>query len=342
MKTFIKDLSNAVMTMVIVSILLFCAIYFVQGELKAEIVKVYLIYNFSYGVPLGLAHGYLFRYLNQIYPWKTNKKLRLSTGILGSIIITLLIVFCINMILWVFIWGAPFSNLFSERNIIFYVIAVIVSLILSCIGHAISFYKDLRKQEVKEEKLRKEKLKTELNLLNSQIDPHFLFNSFNVLHGLIEEDPAKAQMLLTKLSGIYRYILENKDTNTNTIKAEIAFGNKYIEMQKARFENSIKLHIDVNESLLDGEIPSLALQILLENVIKHNAFDEENPISIFITTDDKNLIISNSLNKRTSVVESNQIGQVNIQDRYRLLSDETMEIEEGGTMYTVKLPILNI
>jgi len=319
----------------VLCLIVIIVMYFVNGKISLETVKTQIFYNFYYSVPLSFVNGFLMDFLSEKYPWQIVPRKRAWTGFVGSIIVTMLTV----IILTFFILGDA-SVLFSERNRMLYTIAFFITLIISSVLHARAFFTWGMEERVINEKLRKEKVEMELSALKAHIDPHFLFNSFNVLSGLIDENPKKAKKMLGKLSGIYRYILENRDEDTNTIGAELAFAKKYLAFQEARFEDSIFLKVDVDEAIIDQKLPALSLQLLLENAVKHNAFDEETPLHIEVFTENKHLVIRNNKRQRKNLAISNGMGLQNIKDRYQLLTKQDLIIEDENQFFTVKLPLI--
>ncbi len=298
-------------------------------------------YNLSYGVPLYFVNGFFYDFLNTKITWEKNAIRKIFVGVLGSFVITLLTLICINYVLWVIIEGKDPSVLFSRSRRSFYIIALVITLLITAILHAVEFFREIKRQKLINEKLVEEKLKTELNALKAHIDPHFLFNSFNILYGLIEEDPKKAQQLLNQLSGIYRYILENRNEEFETLSSEIAFANKYLSLHQARFEDSIEIDLRIDDQKLNYKMPSLSLQLLLENAIKHNAFDEDQPLQIEIYTELNDLVVKNNKKPRKHIVDSNRMGLKNIEDRYALLGYENLSIVETDNSFMVKLPLIN-
>jgi len=337
---FLKDMKIAGGIVLIISIVTVGINYFLMGWINWEVVSQQILYNTYYGVPLSIINGWFFDYLEPIYPWDEQPRRRVLWGIIGSFLITMATIFLLNIILWSWIWGDDFSVVYSPENRSFYVIAVIITVVISTVLHAISFYKEVQQEKQINARLRQEKLLTELNALRAHVDPHFLFNSFNVLSGLIDEDPEKAQTFLAGLSKIYRYILEQRNTETTTLQEEIAFAKKYLSLQKMRFEDSIKLELAIEEELQSKKIPTLTLQLLLENAIKHNRFDERMPLRIELKTEAGQLIVQNNKLARTNLEEGNKIGLRNIQDRYALMGEHGVEIVDRPEIFMVKLPLL--
>jgi len=229
---------------------------------------------------------------------------------------------------------------YTRENSLFYYIALLITVFVTVVMHAIGFYKEVQKQKEISHRLEKEKLSSELNALKTHIDPHFLFNSFNVLSGLIDENPSKAQDFLSGLSRIYRYVLEQRNEDTCKLEEEIAFAKRYLDLQKTRFEEGIQIRSDISANHLEKEIPSLTLQLLLENAIKHNAFDKENPLIIEMDIVGENLIVKNNVRARNKAAVSNGVGLQNIKDRYKLLSGKEVHIKSQQNEFIVKLPLL--
>jgi hypothetical protein len=247
----------------------------------------------------------------------------------------------LNIILWVFIEGNSIQVVFSGNNWGFYVIALIITVLVSTVLHAIGFFKEAQRERKINESLREEKLKTELNALKAHIDPHFLFNSFNVLSGLIDENPERAQKFLAQLSSIYRYILESRQQHTNALEDELNFAKTYLELLKARFEDSIILDLAIKEEDLKKQIPALSLQLLLENAVKHNRFDRNNPLRISISQENGHLVVYNNRSDKIKMNDKRGMGLSNIEDRYKLLGDQTIEIHKEKDSFIVKLPLLS-
>jgi len=340
MKNLYKELRVAIILVVIIFIVTVCIQFFISGSLTWSVIIEQVGYNIYYGIPLCLINSRLFDTLNRMLPWDTRPKHRALAGIIGSISITMLSLVILNFILWTLIMGNDMSVLWLERNRGFYVIGLLITVLISLAMHAIGFFYEIQREKVVTQKLRQENLASELNALRAHIDPHFLFNSFNVLSGLIDEDKEKAQNFLSGLSKIYRYILEQRNENTSTIRDELDFATKYLDLQRTRFENSIILKTDIDPESQQKKVPSLSLQLLLENAIKHNGFDAKNPLTVEISTDENHLTISNNCKYRSHVNASNKMGLQNIKDRYKLMSDKEIEIRAEENTFTVQLPLI--
>ncbi|QZT37534.1 histidine kinase [Halosquirtibacter xylanolyticus] len=181
----------------------------------------------------------------------------------------------------------------------------------------------------------------ELTALKLQIDPHFMFNNFSILTELIETRTCLASDFLEKLSDVYRYIIQNYSHNFIRIEEEIAFLKAYLFLIKIRYEERINIEISNTVEEIEGEIPPVVLQLLVENAIKHNVASLKHPLTIKIWVEDQLLIVQNNLNIRKSNYNSTKVGQKNIFRRYELLNIRIKpQIIKSKTSYTVKLPIV--
>ncbi len=340
MNNFFADLKLASYVIVIIFIVTLLIHLFLNSELNAAIIAEIALYNVYYGLPLCFLNGWFFEYLNKIFPWEKRPSLRALAGVFGSIVLTMMVLIILNFILWTVAWGKPISSLWLIENRSFYINSLVITGIVSISVHAITFFGEVQKEKLVSAKLRQEKLATELSALRTHVDPHFLFNSFNVLSGLIDEDRDKAQEFLGGLTKIYRYILEQRNDDTCAVADELQFAQQYLNLQRMRFENSIRLETDIKEAAMEKKVPSLSLQLLMENAIKHNGFDEENPLAIRIIADEDTLMVTNNLKTRKNLTKGNGIGLQNIKDRYALLTDRQPAIETNESSFTVKLPLI--
>jgi sensor histidine kinase YesM len=188
----------------------------------------------------------------------------------------------------------------------------------------------------------KQQKENELKLLRSQIDPHFLFNNLNTLDSLIDSNPTKAKEYINRLSLIYRYLIKTKDAEVMELASEIEFAENYIFLMKTRFGEDYEFVIEKNISLVDKFIPTGALQSLLENVVKHNKSDGKNAIKTSILINEGWLIITNSKATLASKNESFGTGLANLKARYKLLSDEKIQVHDMDTKFEVFIPIIDL
>lgn len=201
------------------------------------------------------------------------------------------------------------------------------------------FYTLWRKSATKEQKLREENLKQRYQNLKSQVNPHFLFNSLNTLSEIVYEDAGKADKYIRKLSGIYRYILENEVTDLIPLDKEIAFVKQFFSLQKERDNDKISLEIDLQHAGKFKVIP-VSLQILVENALKHNVMSQENPLIIRIYDENGYVVVSNVMQKKNIIERPTQTGLSNLKERVRLIMHKELVINEENNHFLVKLPLI--
>jgi hypothetical protein len=226
------------------------------------------------------------------------------------------------------------SEVFSQARF-----PAIISLSISIVFTAVSFLTNWRKEAIRAERLEKEKIATQYESLKNQVNPHFLFNSLNALSELVYADQELAVKYIRQLSQVYRYVLDSRDNEVASLRDELEFLDAFIFLQKIRFGDSLQVAINVKRSEVRYILP-LALQILLENAIKHNIVSREDPLQIDIFEEDGYLVINNKLNRKKSAEPGTGIGLENISLRYRYLSQQPVEVQDDGDQFTVKIPIL--
>jgi sensor histidine kinase YesM len=208
-----------------------------------------------------------------------------------------------------------------------------------------SFYlsMQLNKSQIEKEKLFKENISSQLSGLRSQINPHFLFNSLNTLSSLIHEDPARADQFVTKLSKVYRHVLENNDETIVTLKEELTYLRAYIHLLKERFGDNLVYEENIDSSQLNKYIVPLSLQITFENCVKHNISTKENPLRVALSIHENRsyICIANNIQELVNKDESTSVGLDNIRRRYAYFSDLPIEVINDGITFKVCMPLLD-
>jgi tetratricopeptide (TPR) repeat protein len=199
---------------------------------------------------------------------------------------------------------------------------------------------ELKRTLLTSEILQRENIQFKFEALKNQLNPHFLFNTFSTLIELIPTNAELAEQYTRNLSSVYRYILTGKDKEMVKLSEEINFVNAYMFLISIRFDDNVKLAIDIEDDKYDYYLPLLSLQLLIENAVKHNIISNRKPLLISIKSNHSSLIVTNNLQKKSSIENSTKIGLQNIITRYQLISAETVEIEQTETHFTVKLPLL--
>lgn len=189
--------------------------------------------------------------------------------------------------------------------------------------------------------LEEESVLSEFNSLKNQVNPHFLFNSFNTLSSLITEDRAKAGKFLDELSKVYRYLLRNNENSLSTVQNEIGFIKSYYRLLQTRHGEAVQINMEIDKRYSTYMLPSLTLQLLVENVVKHNVLSKNKPLIIDIfTTAGNKLVVNNNLQRRTVRAPSNRVGLDNIKAKYALLKQPGFQVMEDKNNFTVVLPLI--
>lgn len=320
--------------------------FFLSTEEKnLENFSLTLFISAMYSFVIGIGNDLINSFLNKKVPWSEATTKRAILSIVSILIVNFILVYFCNYINFVVIQKAATTEAFfsGKYNFINWFM-VNVALLISAFLHAKSFMEELKKsskKEVVEQKLIAKSANAQFESLKNQLDPHFLFNSLNVLSSLIDENPSQAQKFTASMSKIYRYVLEQKDKELVTIEDEIEFAKTYCGLLKTRFEDSVNFIFDVKEDDLRRFVVPLSLQLLLENCIKHNLATSSKPLLIRIFTEGETLCIENNLQIREQIKESAGIGLANIVQRYSLLTKKNVFIEKSEDYFKVKLPILS-
>lgn len=304
---------------------------------------VTMVISALYSFTIAVGNGLINDYLNKRYSWVEDTKKRTILGVISTVIVNVILVFICNYINFILFQKQNVSEFFSGNMGFFNWFTINVALFISAILHAKGFveaWKSSTKQEVVQQKLIAKSANAQFESLKNQLDPHFLFNSLNVLSSLIDENPGQAQRFTASMSKIYRYVLEQKDKELVTVEEEINFAKTYCDLLKTRFEDSVSFDFNVNEKDLKSYVVPLSLQLILENCIKHNFATSSKPLHIKIYSENGNLFIENNLQQREQVKESAGIGLANIVQRYSLLTKQNVFIEKSATFFRVKIPIL--
>ncbi|MDT0295668.1 2TM domain-containing protein [Mesonia ostreae] len=297
--------------------------------------------QFLYCFVITLFNFVYFVWLEKKYDWHSESKKRFIIGVVGSTFVSLFAFGICRIIHLVWIEQSMlFSEFLQNETPSRYLFPFLLSVIVSLFLHAAYFYKVIQENRVTEQKLIAGTASAKFDALKNQLDPHFLFNSLNVLTSLIEENPNAAQDFTTSLSKVYRYVLEQKNKELVAVEEELQFAKRYIGLLKMRFEDSIQFHIPDNLLQPEAKIVPLSLQLLLENAVKHNVVSPNQPLEIVITEEKEFLVIKNNLRKKNILGKSSGFGLQNIQQRYALLTSRKMLIQQDKTTFTVKLPML--
>lgn len=340
----LEVIKKAALNLLYINIIVSLFIFLIDGGEKTfERYSITFLISGMYTFFIGLGNGFLNDYLDSKFSWTDETRKRTIAAIVGTLVMNIALVYFCNYLNFIVIQGKNPENFFNgEMNFINWFF-INFAIMISAIGHARGFmaaWKNSTKKEVVEQKLIAKSANAQFESLKNQLDPHFLFNSLNVLDSLIEENPVQAQCFTNSMSKIYRYVLEQKDKELVSVEEEIDFAKTYCELLKTRFEDAVTFDFNISEEDKKGFVVPLSLQLLLENSIKHNFATSSKPLNIKIFTEKGNLIIENNLQTRELPNTSTGVGLANIVSRYNLLTERNVFVEKSETFFRVKLPIL--
>jgi LytS/YehU family sensor histidine kinase len=259
---------------------------------------------------------------------------RLLVGFLGTIAYTFTAIF---LLMSFFEYFVGFN--FGKSYLYTIYLAVGLTITLSLILHSRSFLMHWRQAALDAAKYERESIAARYESLKNQVNPHFLFNSFNALTNLVYEDQDKAVKFIKQLSDVYRYVLDTRDKEMVSLEEEMKFLRSYTYLQQIRFENKLIIENMIETQAIN--VAPLALQMLIENAIKHNVVSEADPLHVKLYREGDYLIVENNLQRKTTLGESSVgVGLENICKRYEFLSDKKVEISTGPDKFMVKLPVL--
>jgi LytS/YehU family sensor histidine kinase len=204
----------------------------------------------------------------------------------------------------------------------------------------INFFKQWNGSLLDAEYYKQEKLKADYRVLQNQVNPHFLFNSLNVLISEIKHNPKTAEAFTRKLSKVYRYVLQSKNHDLIYLKKELEFIDSFIFLHKVRIGDALEYSVNISDEIVQMQIPPLTLQILIENAIKHNIANKENVLKISIESgSDNTLIVSNNL-QIIDTVDSTYTGLSNLSKRFELLKKDGFTYGEKEDNFVVTIPLI--
>ncbi|WP_170110596.1 sensor histidine kinase [Flavilitoribacter nigricans] len=240
---------------------------------------------------------------------------------------------------WYYFRDVPVDWVVIKDTSLFNVIAVIF---ITHVYETAFLIKDRETDMLRLAKLEQSRALAELEALKNQVDPHFMFNSLNTLSHLVSTNQRNAEEFIEKLADVYRYILQSKEKDLVQLIEEIQFLNNYFDLLRLRFGSSILLDIESPVQELQF-LPPISLQLLLENAVKHNGFDEKQPLMIQVDCREDHILFVNNRRKKTGGgIVSNGIGLQNLNNRFQLLLQQPIEIREQADRFSVKLPLVSL
>lgn len=291
------------------------------------------------GIGSWFVHTVIGSIVNRRYPSLQQTRIRI---LLLSVCIIPFMSASVTLIFFVYDAFSIFGYQLTSRDLkLGLIVGFCVNLIFETLYQAdyvLERYKDSVEEK---EMLQQLSMEQEFDTLKSQVNPHFLFNCFNTLSSLISEDKQKAETFLNELSKVYRYLLRNNEDGLSTVGNEIKFIQSYYRLLQTRHGEAVQLNMEIDKRYEPYLLPSLSLQLLVENVVKHNVLSKNRPLEIDIfTTAGNKLVVNNNLQRRTIKAPSNKVGLDNIKAKYNLLKQPGFQVMEDERNFTVVLPLI--
>ena len=331
-------LENLTVDITVMALILVNVLGFLLGNLGAEILFASLPTSWDNIVStiaateiLGWAL-YLFAHAFPLRDAATYDRKRSWRKQRWSLIVSIFTVFGLR----VYIGTSYQGNLFQESALVGILVLISVLVITLMIRFAIKM-----QQEAAAQRTRRHQAEFRYMTLKSQVDPHFLFNSLNVLDSIVQDGtPQEASEYIHKLASIYRYLMQHEARQLVPLSEEIQFARTYKELIQIRFPEGLVLEDLIGADVPRGYIIPCTLQLLLENVIKHNAIGPEKPLVISVSTDGKSITMRNNLIPKVSTRPSTGIGLQYIRNQYRDLADKEITVMQSDAYFSVTVPIL--
>jgi len=221
------------------------------------------------------------------------------------------------------------------------ILGVSVNLVFIGLWEAIYIINKYKESLAEKEMIEKMGTEQEFENLKNQVNPHFLFNCFNTLSSLIEIDRNQAEVFLDELSKVYRYLLRNNEDGISTVENEVKFINSYYQLLKTRYGDGLNMNVEIDKRYYPYLLPSLSLQLLVENAVKHNIVSKQQPLMVEIFTAAGNkMVVNNNLQKKQQKEKSTNIGINNIRSKYALMKQKGFQVVEGEKNFMVVLPLI--
>lgn len=260
------------------------------------------------------------------------------TGNLVAFVFTFVVIWFIGIVIHGNSWQQ--NSMPLKLNLIY---AVLVNLFFHLINAIFFFFKEYKQQWMEAEELRRNSTLAQLQLIKSQVNPHFLFNNLNVLSSLLIKDNPEANKFIEEFSKVYRYILNNQDKELVLLQSELDFIKPYIFLLQKRFDDGLQVELNIPEDYKRTYVIPVALQMLIENAIKHNVVSKARPLKIdVLVNENDDLVVRNNLQPRQATEVSTQIGLQNIMKRYQLICGKKIDIIITDDEFVVSLPLLHL
>ncbi|HEX8657768.1 MAG TPA: histidine kinase [Hymenobacter sp.] len=319
------------------------AAFYLLSQFEPEgFLWVVLLYYVSLTTAIYEGSDWIAHRLDRHVPWtgQVGKRLgvQLLATLLYSLVVTLLSYTALKLFL---IWWLHQPDHFGLYHLsLESAFGLLLAMLVNALQLSLGFLRFWQEEKLVAERWQKENARAQLESLKDQVNPHFLFNSLNILSELIDEDPEAAKHYVDKLAEVYRYVLRSRQVELIALNEELTFVQAYAFLLEKRFGSGLRIELRVPPAAQDAYLPPLALQMLLENAIKHNVVSRKHPLTVCLWVEGAQLLISNNLQLRTDAGPATRMGLHNIYKRYEYLSDQVPIVEPTKTQFLVRLPLL--
>lgn len=306
-----------------------------------KLFKLFMLNGMTFFI-FAVVNGNLADAISKRFPWVVNPRKTFAIALLGTLVAT-----TITWLLVVYLWIAfsinklpSFANWYNNLGITSWIFSLIITIMVSAIVHSRNFLTGWKQTLLEAEKLKKEQAIAQYETLKTQVNPHFLFNSLNVLTTLVHKDADVAEQFIIQLSKVYRYILESRAQEIIPLEEEMRNLEAYVFLMKIRFGGNFIFDNQLTINTNHYKVAPLTLQMLVENALKHNEISKMYPLSISVFLEQNCIVVRNNLQLKTNQNDSTGIGLSNIKARYGFLSSEPVSVSEADGFFTVKIPLI--
>ncbi len=308
---------------------------------KGEGFKIFMI-SYAWAVAIcvtqWVGNSYIYGLLDKRYSWQDHLGKRAIFGTLAIIAYSAVAYLVVQMIMFKLVYGAlPENPVYWAFRTSY--IAIFISFLVSMTFVLLAFFQNWKKSLLEAERFKAEMLQYKYEALQNQINPHFLFNSFNVLSDLVYEDKKKAVAFINQLSQLFRYVLDSREKELVPIQEELEFIEAYSYLLHTRFEDKLIIRQEFRAKENEMIVP-MTLQLLIENCVKHNEISGGQPLTVGITREGENLKVENNLQLKAGDTDSKKTGLSNIMQQFSYFTDRKVIITETDSHYAVEVPII--
>lgn len=287
-----------------------------------------------------LGNVFIVYFLDKRISWVETPVKRAVIGIISLVVYSVTAFIFIQTLLYLIVEGSIPDN-FGIQAIYSSQVAIIIAFSIAFVFTSIGFLKSWQVSSLSAEKLKAEMMTYKYESLRNQLNPHFLFNSFNVLSDLVYKDQELAVKFISQMSDLYRYVIDSGDKEFISLSEELNFLESYIFLLKTRFEKNLDIRLKL-EATDDDLIVPMALQLLIENAVKHNEVSSAKPLIVEITRKDDYILVANNLQQKSVSNNSTKTGLRNITQRYAFLTNRKIDVKLTDSRFEVLVPILKL